>query len=327
MEALNSPFQIDGREVHISGSVGIAVYPDDANDPDGLLKCADLALYAAKAQGRNCYHYFTDALDTIAHQRNLDQAELRRLEHNKAFQLVYQPIVDAGSGRTLAMEALLRFPGPVLEKVSVDYVVELAKEVGLISDVGKWVFAQACAQLAQWRAAGIAPLKIAINTCSQELLNPEYVPTLTRLLDEYGLLPSDFDLELTERDAIHLGQLSTSILQSLSAAGYGLVLDDFGTGYSSLSYLRELPVGGLKLDRSFLMGVPEQEDANAIARAVISLARDLRLVVIAEGVEHELQAHFLRHAGCNAFQGFLFGMPMSVDEASLWLASGAGSAG
>lgn len=317
--ALSLPAKIGGREVNVSGSIGIAVFPDDAVTADGLLKCADLALYEAKAQGRNGYHYFTNALDQVAHRRNLDQAELKRLERANGFLLAYQPIVDAVSGRTVAMEALLRFPGPILSGASVDYVVELAKEVGLISTIGNWVFAQACAQLKEWHAAGLTTTRIAVNTCSQELVDPAYLPKLLEVLDEFDLAPADVDIELTERDAIELDRACTPIAQRLSAMGFGIVLDDFGTGYSALSYLRKLPVTGLKLDKSFLSGVPEEADANAIARSVIALARDLRLTVTAEGVEHATQMSFLRDAGCHAFQGFLFAAPMSADEASRWL--------
>ncbi|MFL6706992.1 MAG: putative bifunctional diguanylate cyclase/phosphodiesterase [Massilia sp.] len=317
--ALDLPFKLDNAEVRISGSIGIAVFPDDAGDADSLLKCADLALYEAKTQGRNGYHYFTPELDALAHRRNRDQGELKRLERDKRFWLAYQPIVDAQSGQTVAMEALLRFPGPVLNQSSVDYVVELAKEIGLIVNIGNWVFEQASSQLRRWRDEGHHAIRIAVNTCSKELLAPSYLPNIMKVLQQYGLSPADIYLEMTERDAIDLDRSPTTIVQRLANMGFRLVLDDFGTGYSSLSYLRALPVTGLKLDKSFLKGVPDEADANAVARAVITLARDLRLGVTAEGVEHPVQMRFLRDAGCHAFQGFLFAPPMAEEAASRWL--------
>ena len=319
LAALATPFALSEREVNISGSIGIAVFPDDAATPDSLLKCADLALYEAKAQGRDCYHYFTTALDVAAHRRNLDQTELKRMERESGFSLVYQPIIDAVSGRTVTMEALLRFPGSLLSSSSVDYVVELAKEIGIIPQIGSWVFAQACAQLKEWRMEGIELTRIAVNTCAQELLNASYVATLVEVLEQFDLSPQNIDIELTERDAIEIEQSGAPIPQRLREMGFGLILDDFGTGYSALSYLRTLPVTGLKLDKSFLTEVPHNADANAVATSVISLARKLRLRVIAEGVEHPGQVHFLREAGCDAFQGFLFAPPMSANEAADWL--------
>jgi diguanylate cyclase (GGDEF)-like protein/PAS domain S-box-containing protein len=319
---LSIPFRLDNAEVRISGSIGIAVFPDDAADADALLKCADLALYEAKSQGRSCYHYFTPTLDAMAHRRNLDQVEIKRLERDKGFWLAYQPIVDASSHKPVAMEALLRFPGTVLAQSSVDYVVELAKEIGLITEIGSWVFAQACSQLKRWHLAGF-PMKMAINTCSKELLAPDYLPSMLKSLADCALAPADVNLEITERDAIELDRVSATIVKRLADLGFGIVLDDFGTGYSSLSYLRTLPVTGLKLDKSFLRGVPEEADANAVTRAVITLARDLRLAVTAEGVELPVQMRFLHDTGCNAFQGFLFAPPMSGEEASRWLARNA----
>ena len=328
--ALNRPFQIGKSEVYVSGSIGIAVYPDDADSADGLLKNADLALYAAKAAGRNGYHYFTESLDLAAHRRNIDQMEIRRLAHEGRFWLAYQPIVDAVSGQTVAMEALLRFPDQVLSSPGVDYLIELAKEIGLIVDIGAWVFSNACGALQQWRAQGLPGVKIAVNTCAKELLDAGYLPVLLGVLERKQLTPADVDLELTEHDAIELDHSAAQVLPRLAQLGFGIVLDDFGTGYSSLSYLRALPVTGLKLDKSFLRDVPANGDANAVTRAVVTLARDLRLAVSAEGVENGMQADFLRDAGCHAFQGFLFAAPMSGEDAAHWLQlrqSSAGQAG
>jgi diguanylate cyclase (GGDEF)-like protein/PAS domain S-box-containing protein len=319
LRALDKPFMIDGREAKISASIGIAVCPSDATTSDALMKKADLALYRSKGDGRNCYHYFTKDLDESAHRRNSDQLALREIEQAKAFRLEYQPIVDCKSGRTISMEALIRFPDTVLASYPVDYVIELAKEIGLIPQIGCWVFEEACSQLSGWKAAGVDDVKMAINTCAKELIRPEYLKEIDAAVGKYHLNPSDIELELTEREAIELDRNGNNILHTLRAKGFALALDDFGTGYSSLSYLRSLPVTALKLDKSFLRDVPREADANAVTRTVVALARDLRLAVTAEGVESQAQANFLHDVNCTAFQGFLFSAALSADKALAWL--------
>jgi EAL domain-containing protein (putative c-di-GMP-specific phosphodiesterase class I) len=283
-----------------------------------LLKKADLALYQAKNAGRNCFHYFTQELDDAAHQRNRDQLALRRATAAKAFYLVYQPVIDAGSGKTTAFEALLRTSAPDLVDYPVSYLIDLAVEMGLISDIGEWVFSQACRQLKQWKMAGLTGVRMAVNTCARELLDPHYVTRIEDCLREYGLGADELEIELTERDAIE--RVGSAVLDRLSSDGFRLVLDDFGTGYSSLSYLRALPVSAIKLDKSFLIGIPQSDDASAVVRAVITLTHDLKLEVTAEGVESLAQAGFLRDLACTAFQGYLFCTPLNAEAASTWLA-------
>jgi diguanylate cyclase (GGDEF)-like protein/PAS domain S-box-containing protein len=317
LQELATPFLINDREVKISASIGVAVCPDDARSPDVLLKKADLALYHAKNAGRNCFHYYTAQLDEAAHRKNADHTELKRVMAARSLWLVYQPIIDTGSGRTIAMEALLRMSGG-LGAGGVDYVIGLAKETGLMPELGIWVFRNACSQLRQWRQAGLA-IRMCINTCARELVDQGYQSQLERVVVEYGLNPGDIDIELTERDAIELERSGNDVVDRLRGRGFGLSLDDFGTGYSSLSYLRRLPVTGIKLDKSFLLGVPENADANAVAGTVIQLAKDLRLSVTAEGVERQEQADFLLGLGCNAFQGHLYSAALSSEGATAWL--------
>jgi diguanylate cyclase (GGDEF)-like protein len=319
LDVLAQPFFLAGREAQISASIGIAVYPDDASNSDELMKKSDLALYQAKAEGRNAFHYFTDALDSAAHRRNSDQAELRTITRERAFALAYQPIVDFRSGGTVAMEALLRFPNGAFGAYPVEYVIELAKEHGLIADIGSWVFRESCRQLRSWRLAGMNGINIAINTCAKELLRPDYARVIETSLAEFSLTPADIEIELTEHEAIELERNRNGILKSLRSQGFSIVLDDFGTGYSSLSYLRSLPVTALKLDKSFLRDIPHHTDANAITRAVVALAHDLRLNVTAEGVERIEQAKFLLDVNCTAFQGYLFAEPLDADAALEWL--------
>lgn len=315
------PFDIGGVVVQISASVGIASCPADSVSPSELLKKADLALYKAKGAGRNGFHHFTDELDRAARKRTADSDELRSVVAERRFWLEYQPIIDSVTGGAIAMEALIRFPGPLLSTYPVGYAIDLAREIGLIGDIGSWVFNEACMQLRRWKAAGVGELRICVNTCSQELLDVGYLASIGAALEHSGIAAHDVEIELTERDAINVMSAGSPVLDQLAAAGFRLSLDDFGTGYSSLSYLRSLPVATLKLHKSFLLDVPTEQDANAVARAVIGLANDLSLHVVAEGVEDDAQARFLQSLDCAAFQGFLFSTAMPEATATKWLAA------
>jgi diguanylate cyclase (GGDEF)-like protein/PAS domain S-box-containing protein len=319
IEALQTPFDLEGHDVQVSGSIGIAVYPDDATSAHDLRIKADLALYQAKKSGRNCFHYFTDELDDAVRQRNLDKMELRQLVAESNYRLEYQPIVRAGTGATIAMEALIRFPGPRLSTRTVDYTIDLAREIGVIAAIGTWVLRQACMQLKEWRSDGVCTIRIAINTCARELIEPAYVHTLEATLAELGLDPGSIEIELTEREAIELNSSNPAILAGLHNKGFIIVLDDFGTGYSSLSYLRGLPIDMIKLDRSFVLDTPSTPDANKVVTAVISLAHALHLEVTAEGVETQEQADFLQRSHCQSLQGYLFARSMHPDAATHWL--------
>jgi diguanylate cyclase (GGDEF)-like protein/PAS domain S-box-containing protein len=316
---LAAPFKIYGAEVNISASVGIASCPNDSTDPEILFKQADLALYKAKGAGKNGFHLFTDELDKAAHKRNSDNEELKKIVATGKFTLAYQPIVDCNTRRATAMEALVRFPGPILSTYSVDYVVNLAQELGLIFQIGAEVFREACKQLRRWQDAGIQDLKICINTCAKELSNEGYFDAIESAMAESGIGAHDIEIELTERDVIMLKSSRSDVLDVLVASGFNLSLDDFGTGYSSLSYLRTLPVSTIKLDKSFLIGIPDDPEANAVAKAVVTLANDLKLKVIAEGVEEKQQMQFLQQIDCATLQGFLFSQAMPPAHATEWL--------
>jgi diguanylate cyclase (GGDEF)-like protein/PAS domain S-box-containing protein len=322
LRELAKPFDIDGHAILISGSIGISVFPTDALSAHDLRTKADLALYQAKKFGRNCYHYFTEKMDHAVKQHNLDKVALRDTVHNNLYRIEYQPIVSAGTGGTVSMEALIRFVHPQLAGYSVDYVINLAQEMGLIATLGTWVFRQACMQLKQWHLDGIENIRVAVNTCAKELLEPAYIRSLEKAFVEFGLEPSQVEIELTERDAIQLNGSNTEILGKLRAMGCLIVLDDFGTGYSSLSYLRTLPIDIIKLDRSFVQEIPQTADANKVASAVISLAHALHIDVTAEGVETTDQADFLQAAHCQCMQGYLFSRSLPPAVATQWLKNG-----
>ncbi len=319
LRALAEPFSIEDYDIAISGSIGIAVFPNDALNAHDLRTKADLALYQAKKVGRNCYHYFTEEMNDAVKQQNLDKFALRATVQKNLYRMEYQPIVSAGTGGTLSMEALIRFSHPQLAGHSVDYVINLAQEMGLIATLGTWIFRQACMQLKQWNLEGIDKIRVAINTCAKELIEPNYIASIERTFAELDLKPWQVEIELTERDAIQLDGSNTKILGKLRAMGCLIVLDDFGTGYSSLSYLCTLPVDIIKLDRSFVREIPQTAGANKVAVAVISLAQALHIDVTAEGVETTDQRNFLQAAHCKSMQGYLFSRSLPPAAATQWL--------
>ena len=319
LATLAAPFDVEGRTVTISGSMGIAVYPSDATSAHDLRSKADLALYQAKKAGRNCYHYFTEEMDNAVHARNRDKLALRHCVLASSYRLEYQPIVSATTGNTVTLEALIRFTDARLAAHPVDYVIDLAREIGLMPAIGAWIFRQVCIQMQRWRADGIENFRVAVNTCANELLQPAYIPTLAKLLAEFALPASRIEIELTERDAIELNGSNGTLLGKLHDMGFQIALDDFGTGFSSLSYLRGLPIDIIKLDRSFVQDTPSTPNANKVVGAVISLAHALDITVTAEGVETPEQASFLRDSHCQCLQGFHFSRALQPQAATDWL--------
>lgn len=319
IEALAQPYDIEGRKVEISASIGIAICPNDATDASTVLKKADLALYRAKTNGRNGFQIFTDELDNATHQRSRDIAGIRHALANNSFRLEYQPIVDYRTGQVTAVEALLRFTNSALSGRSVDYLLDLAIDAGLTPHIGVWVLGQACAQLGRWKEAGIGAFKMHVNMCSQELMDSSVLKSIDAVLAQSGLQPGDIEIEITEREAVDIEGQGLDTLHRLHLQGISLALDDFGTGYSALSYLRRLPVSTLKLDRSFLKGIPTDKHNCAIAKLVLGLAQTLGLKLIIEGVETIEQAEFLANAGCPVFQGFLILKPVDADQLTNWL--------
>jgi diguanylate cyclase (GGDEF)-like protein/PAS domain S-box-containing protein len=316
--AISWPFDINGHEVNISCSIGIAVCPHDAIDLDQLMKKADLALYRAKEDGKGRYHYFTEQLDAIAHNRSIELTNLRIAVDNKDFWVAYQPQVAFADGRVLGAEALLRCSSPAFAGYPVERIVDRALEARLMKNLSYWVLRQTCAQMREWKESGLGELKVSINLCSQDLTDLETPVYVSALLSEMDLDPANLEIELTERQALDVEHHGMNVLQALREIGLKIALDDFGTGYSALSYLRDLPVTSVKLDKSFLVGVPHDAQSMAVIKAVIDLSRGLGLEVVAEGVETEEQEAFLRKNDCTALQGFLLSRPLSAPDMTAW---------
>ena len=322
IDTISRPYYIEGHEVLISCSIGIAICPHDADEPVQLMKRSDLALYRAKNERRGGYHYFTMGLDAAVHKKNQHLALLREAEHRKDFRLEYQPQVNSITGKPIAMEALLRFNNPVLASQPLEEVILLAVESGVMADISIWVLREACLQMRQWQTMGIDNLKIGVNLGMRDLMNPRIVQIIERILDEAGVDATDLEIELTEQQALQMDVNGREILQKLQQQGITLVLDDFGKGYSSLNCLKELPINKVKLDQIFLQGLPHDEASCTMVESLIKVANSLNLAVVAEGVETLEQSQFLQDCHCDAMQGFLYSSPKSADEIVAWLRSG-----
>lgn len=322
IETISRPYYIEGHEVLISCSIGIAICPDDADEPALLLKRSDLALYRAKNESRGGFHYFTKGLDAAIHRKNQLLALLRDAEHRKDFRLEYQPQVNCTTGQPISVEALLRFNNPGLANHPLEEVIQLAVESGIMPDISIWVLREAALQLRQWQTLGVDALKISVNLCSRDLMNPRIVQIIDQMLEEVGVDASDLEIELTEPQALELGNIGFHNIDELRQRGVAFVLDDFGRGYSALNCLRDLPINKVKLDQIFLRDLPQDETSCTMVESLIKVANALNLEVVAEGVETPEQAEFLRSCKCSAMQGFLYSPARPAAEISKWLMNG-----
>ena len=319
IDELGKPFEINGHLIHIGTSIGVAVCPDDAERAEQLMMKADLALYMAKESGRNNFHYFTDELEEESHKRHLYNRELRHAVQHRQFWLGYQPKIDSKNGKTVGMEALLRCSNPVLSQLAVDEVIELARELRLSQIISEWVLQEACRQLRSWKDMGLGHIRMSVNLCPPELNDGPWLRRMQALISELGINPDEIEVEVTERLAMDFQNGGLAAIHGLREKGISVALDDFGTGYSSLGYLTKLPIDILKLDQAFLQNVPHDPHSCAVARGVIQLALQLGLEVVAEGVESQEQADFLREANCTVLQGFLISKPLPAPEMTAWL--------
>ena len=311
---LSLPFMIDNREVVTSTSVGISLYPEDADSVEYLTKAADAAMYRAKEQGRNNYQFYSSELTQKAFEKLLLEQGLRQALKNHEFVLLYQPLISLVTGDVVGVEALIRWQHPELGLIGPQEFIPIAEETGLIRPIGEWVIQTACDQARQWIEQGVQPLRMAINISARQMLDEASLQRLEELINglhlrQFGL---QVDLEITESD-LRIADDSADILKRLKDQGVRLAIDDFGTGYSSLSRLKHLPIDTLKIDRSFVKDIPGDSDDEAIASAVISMGRSLNLKVIGEGVETEEQLQFLKIQGCDEIQGFLFSPPVTAE--------------
>jgi diguanylate cyclase (GGDEF)-like protein/PAS domain S-box-containing protein len=318
--AIRQPHQINGAELHVSCSVGMAVYPDDAQDTDTLMRHADVAMYQSKAGGRDMARFFTPEMNERAQTRLRIESSLRHAIERDELSLHFQPRVDAQDGRLVGVEALLRWQHPTWGAVSPAEFIPIAEESGQIIAIGAWVIARACEQHAAWRREGVGTVPVSLNMSVLQLRDGQVVDVLREALRAHDVNPSDIEIELTESNLMDAAEKSLSQLHALKALGVVLSIDDFGTGYSSLNYLNRFPIDKLKIDQSFVHRMLEEPTDLAIVRAIVGLGHTLGLRVVAEGVETTLEASTLTGAGCDELQGYLFAKPMPSNELAPWLA-------
>ena len=321
--ALERPFQIEDQQLNIAASIGITIFPDDGTTPERLMRNADMALYQAKAAGRNRYAYYRADMDRELQASRSLQRGLRQALEEDRLKLVFQPVFDLPDGRLSKVEALLRWPHPGGGQVPPSTFIPIAESSGLIRPLGDWVLQRACRQAAAWQAGGI-DLKLAVNVSAAQLRQPELLETVERALADNRLDPKRLELEITESVFLDPSKdLILELLRRVAELGVTLAIDDFGTGYSSLAYLKHFPFHEIKVDGSFVRDIENGADGAAIVMAVVALGHSLGKRVTAEGVETEAQLAFLRERGCDAAQGYLLGRPSPAEAVGRLLAEGA----
>jgi len=315
----SQPFVLDRHEAFVTASIGVAIFPDDTDDPATLMQHADAAMYLAKDEGRNTFRFFTPALNARAMERMRIEGHLVHAVDRAEFRLHYQPIVDVRSRRLAGAEVLLRWTNPELGDLEPEIFVPLAEDTGLIVPIGRWVLNTACAQLQVWRRHGMTDLTLSVNVSSRQLRGPDLVATVTEALQHHEIPPECLELEITEgcllQDMVEIGDT----LGVLDRMGVRLALDDFGTGYSCLSHLKEIPVDTVKIDKSFILGLSGDAGNATVVEAVIAMAHRLGIRVIAEGVETVDQLEFIRVRGCDLAQGFYFARALATEDFEGWL--------
>jgi diguanylate cyclase (GGDEF)-like protein len=318
---VSEPMVIDGQELYITCSAGVSLFPQDGPDVETLLKNADAAMYRAKEHGRNNFKFFTPEMNDLANERLALEHSLRRALERNELVLHYQPKVGLDDGTLSGAEALVRWQHPEWGLIAPERFIPIAEETGLIVEIGEWVIRTACRQNRAWQDAGLPPVILSVNLSARQFRQDHLVKLLKEILDETGVKPEHLEMELTESLLMHNAKAAIAILRGMKSIGVKLSLDDFGTGYSSLNCLSRLPIDALKIDKSFVQHIGDQEhgDDRILVQAIISLGHSLNLRVIAEGVETAAQLQFLEDHRCDEVQGFYFGKPMPADEFTRFL--------
>jgi diguanylate cyclase (GGDEF)-like protein/PAS domain S-box-containing protein len=322
LRAVAESHSIDQHDLHVTTSIGVSVFPDDGENAETLIKNADTAMYQAKENGRQCFQFFKPAMNARAVERQSIEESLRRALERQEFTLHYQPKINIRSGQITGCEALIRWTHPTRGPISPAQFIPIAEDCGLILPIGRWVLRHACKQAQAWVEAGLRPTTMAVNVSAMEFRDEDFLKSLFLVLDESRLDPRALEIELTESVLMKRVDSTAAILQTLRKSGVQVALDDFGTGYSSLSYLRRFPIDALKIDQSFVAQLVSGGDGTAIVTAVISMAKSLRLRVIAEGVETLEQLEFLQSHHCEEAQGYYFSRPVSAPQFARLLETG-----
>jgi diguanylate cyclase (GGDEF)-like protein len=322
LKALGEKFSLGFHEVIVTGSIGISLYPHDGEDAETLLKNADAAMYHAKQEGRGNFQFYNESMNATALYRLTLESRLRGALDRGEFLLNYQPVVDMDTRGMVGVEALVRWNDPDAGIVRPDEFIPIAEESGLILSLGEWVLQRACSQARKWDAAGLPPIRVAVNVSGRQFRDESLVTTVRQVLDDTGLDPGRLVLEITEGVLMEASRETRTMLEELKNLGLRISIDDFGTGYSSLSYLTHFPLDSLKVDKSFVQGVDQNSDGAAITSAIVAMAHRLRLKVVAEGVETPQELAFLGEEGCDEIQGYLFSKPVAPESITQYLREG-----
>jgi diguanylate cyclase len=314
LEALAAPVALDTREIYVTASIGISLYPQDGADLQTLTRNADTAMYQAKGKGKNAYEKFHQEMDRRAQKRLSLETSLRKALERDELLVYYQPQIDLQEGRIAGVEALLRWNHPELGMVGPNDFIPMAEESGLIVPIGRWVLHTACRQVAAWRDAGFGTIHVAVNLSVRQTKDPHLMGDILAALHQAGLAPAQLELEITETALMENVLANVELLHRLQTEGIRLSIDDFGTGYSSMAYLKRFPIDQVKIDRTFVRDIPGDGDDEAIISAIIAMAHSLGLSVVAEGVETEAQLQFLRAARCDIMQGYYLARPLPVEQ-------------
>ncbi len=317
IHGLSSSFILDSHEIFISSSIGISLFPEDGQQADVLLEKADTAMYSVKKNGRNNFCFYSQKLENQAKERLLLETELRKALDLGELEMHYQPQIDLSSNQLIGAEALIRWNHPEKGQVSPAHFIPLAEEIGLIIPIGEWIIKEVCSQLKSWKAQNLAPLKIAINLSTQQFTQKDLVNIISREIEKQGLSTESIQVEITESMMVQDFNQVINILDTLKSAGISIAIDDFGTGYSSLEYLKRFPIDKLKIDKSFIDNVMHDSDDSSIVQAVIALGHKMNMQIIAEGVENEAQAQFLKEHHCDFGQGYLYSKPLDAQKMAL----------
>lgn len=318
------PVALNGSTVQVGASLGMAFFPEDGGDPDELMRRADVAMYAAKAAGRNTYRFFQQHMLDEASRGLALEMELRQAVADGELELHYQPKMDLAGGVPVGVEALVRWRHPSRGLVPPGDFIPLAEESDLILALGDWVLDEACRQAGVWRGSG-RPLRIAVNVTARQLEKGNLAERIAGLCARHGIPPSALEIEVTESTVMSSPDRAAALLAGLRKIGVAVAIDDFGTGYSSLAYLRRLPLDVIKIDRSFVMHADRDEEDAEIVRTIVALGQNLRLTVVAEGIENAGQEALLKSLACDQGQGYFFSRPVPAAELEAWLAARAGA--